>query len=74
MTYIIQGFLVSMYETWSEFEWPGMLMQIVAIGILILELVQMSFNPIGYALSPQNYMDLVGNILVLLVARYPENF
>lgn len=70
LIYIVQSINVSMYETWHEFEWPEYAMCSVAILILMIELIQISFNPYEYLSQPFNYLDLTGNGLVLLT-RFP---
>ena len=41
-------------------------MTIMAIVILLIEAIQISFDPFSYLSSPFNYLDLAGNSLVLL--------
>ena len=66
MIYILQSVLVGIYETWQEFSWPREVMGFVAIIILALEGIQISFNPKEYLSNPFNYMDIVGNTLVIM--------
>lgn len=67
MIYILQAVFVSYWEFYPQNYWVKLTMYTLASIIIFIEMIQLTHDPWEYVTSPYNYLEILGNILVIVI-------